>query len=223
MSDPDLIFHHSAKHFHTKEEEFNEHGISLYPLISIKDIKCLGEKMNGTGRCVFRSDNDKYKNYLYCESSKESNKKLFFTIYFTANIRLESIIIGMENKNKIANKLILFNDKYDKINNWNDIKNNYKSSDQIINLSFNNSFKKQYEIKRTKFCKLNILKMLFVKDDKINDNIRINFIELKGELIDLIFRNSVNTKIGKHPNSDSHDSIYEVDGQKNKKLDHTAY
>mmetsp|Transcript_19737 Transcript_19737/g.24337 ORF Transcript_19737/g.24337 Transcript_19737/m.24337 type:complete len:231 (-) Transcript_19737:199-891(-) len=171
--------HHGHKH-NSIDKDDKMYGTSLYKYIERNNIKCLNESVNKAGQSVFKPLDNMLDNIKYVES--DVGPELLFTVYFSSEVSLMSIIIGMEDKDSMPTSLILWNDPKDSIHDWDDAETKLKKKDQKIDLSYDPKCEIHYKVKQRKFQSLLVLKMLFRRDDADDDDeIRINYIGLKGK------------------------------------------
>ena len=66
-----------------------DYGTSLYQFIDKKNVKCLNEAEQHSGRKVFKPYDERLDPKIFVQSDIDG--ELLFTVYFTAEVRLRSI------------------------------------------------------------------------------------------------------------------------------------
>ncbi|KAL9901204.1 PITH domain-containing protein GA19395-like [Glossina fuscipes fuscipes] len=78
---------------------------SLYEKIDLDNLECLNEKLEGSGKRVFRPYENRLDITQFVKS--DSDEELLFYIPFTGNIKLKGIIIIEGNDDSHPNKMQL--------------------------------------------------------------------------------------------------------------------
>ncbi|KAJ8726334.1 hypothetical protein PYW07_001032 [Mythimna separata] len=105
-----MSHHHCHGHDHDHGNA-DEVGIqyNLYEKIDKENLECLNETIDGSGKTVFKSWDERHDRTRFVES--DADEELLFNIPFTGNVKLKGIKISAEDSDSHPAKLRLFKNR----------------------------------------------------------------------------------------------------------------
>ncbi|CAG5086924.1 Oidioi.mRNA.OKI2018_I69.PAR.g11405.t1.cds [Oikopleura dioica] len=158
---------------HSLQYEFST-DFSLYTKINDSTFECLGEEVDGSGRKVFKSYEDRMEKETFVNS--DCDPELLFNIPFNGNVKIFSIIIIGGEDGEQPTKVKIFKNSPGMT--FDDAQS--KTADQEIDLSPDPKGDLQYPLKAAKFSNVFHLSLFF--PSSVEDEIsKVYYIGLRGE------------------------------------------
>ncbi|KAG6454061.1 PITH domain-containing protein GA19395 [Manduca sexta] len=167
--------HNHCHHEHDHQGDVNEIGFqyNLFEKIDKENLQCLNESVEGSGKTVFKSWENRLDRSLFVES--DADEELLFNIPFTGNIKLKGIKVSSENTDSHPAELRLFKNKpnmtFDEVT---------LPPDQVFELQKDSEGVLEYNPKIVTFSSVSHLTMHFPRNFGA-DTTKIYYIGLKGE------------------------------------------
>ncbi|XP_045772875.1 PITH domain-containing protein CG6153 isoform X4 [Maniola jurtina] len=163
---------HGHDHDHVNPDELGIH-YNLFQKIDKDNLQCLNESIDGAGKTVFKSWDERLDRNQFVES--DADEELLFNIPFTGNVKLKGIKIASEDTDSHPAKLRLFKNKPNMT--FDDVS---MEPDQEFELQKDTEGILEYNPKIVTFSSVTHLTMHFPSNFGA-ENTKIYYIGLKGE------------------------------------------
>ncbi|XP_049799431.1 PITH domain-containing protein GA19395 [Schistocerca nitens] len=167
---------HSCSGDHDHEIDDNpEMGVqySLYTKIDTENLECLNEKVEGSGKTVFKAWEDRLDYEKYVES--DVDEELLFKIPFTGNVKLKGVIVIGGEQDMHPSRLRIYKNRPNM--SFDDVS---AEPDQEFELHPDQNGTLEYSIKVVKFSSVHHLTLHFPKNFG-SETTKIYYIGLRGE------------------------------------------